>query len=68
MVEHPMSFQENGIRVQQHIYQPHEEITYDKTLRMLEDKEAMVIGSMTYFAPPETETFKKIVPQEYHDF
>ena len=28
----------------------------------------MVIGSMTYFAPPETEGLIKIIPHEYHDF
>ena len=61
-----MSFEENAIRVHQHICQPHEEIIYDETL--LEDEEAMVIGSMTYFAPPETEAHKEIIPQEYHDF
>ena len=66
MVEHLMSFEENAIRVHQHICQPHEEIIYDETL--LEDEEAMVIGSMTYFAPPETEALKKIIPQEYHYF
>ena len=66
LVEHPMSFPENGIQVQQHLCQPNEEIIYDETL--LEDEEAMVIGSMTYFAPPETEGLKKEIPHEYHDF
>ena len=66
LVEHPMSFHNNGIQVQQHLCQPNDEIIYDETL--LEDEEAMVIGSMTYFAPPETEGLKKIIPHEYHDF
>ena len=61
-----MCFHDNGIQVQQHLCQPNDEIIYDETL--LEDEEAMVIGSMTYFAPPETEGLKKIIPHEYHDF
>ena len=61
-----MSFEENTIRVHQHICPPHEKIIDYET--MLEDKKAMVISSMTYFAPPETEALKKIIPQEYHDF
>ena len=66
MVENPVSFENHSICVHEHICQPNEEIIYDETL--LEDEEAMVIGSMTYFAPPETEALKKIIPQEYNDF
>ena len=65
-MEHPMTFHENDIQVQQHLCQPNDEIIYDETL--LEDEEAMVIGSMTYFAPPENEELKKIIPHKYHDF
>src|SRR5205085_12524213 len=65
LVEHPMTF-ENGIEVKQHICQRNEEITYDETL--LEDKDAIIIGSMTYFAPPDHESLKKIIPMDYHDF
>ena len=28
----------------------------------------MVIGSMTYFTPPEHAVLKKIIPEEYHDY
>src|SRR5947209_10795328 len=35
---------------------------------LLEDKDAIIIGSMTYFAPPDHESLKKIIPMEYHDF
>ena len=66
MIELSMSFENDGIRVHQHICQPNEEFIYDETL--LEDEEAMVIGSMTYFAPPETKALKEIIPREYHDF
>ena len=66
MIEHSMSFENNDIRVHQHICQPSEEIIYDKTL--LEDEEAMVIGFMTYFAPPEIEALKGIIPRAYHNF
>ena len=66
LVEHPMLFHNNDVQVQQHLCQPNDEIVYDETL--LEDGEAMVIGSMTYFAPPETERLKEIIPHEYHDF
>ena len=65
-VEHPMSFENDSIRVHQHPCQPDDEISYDETV--LEDEEAMVIGSMTYFAPPETKELKKIIPEDYHDF
>ena len=66
MVEHPMSFENDDIRVHQHPCQMEDEISYDETV--LEDEEAMVIGSMTYFAPPETKELKKIIPADYHDF
>ena len=54
MIEHPMSFKNGGIQVHEHPCQPNEEIIYNETL--LDDDEAMIIGSMTYFAPPETRT------------
>ena len=66
MVKHPMSFENNNIRIHQHPCQPNDEISYNETV--LEDEEAMVIGSMTYFAPPETKELKKIIPEEYYDF
>ena len=66
MVEHPMSFENNSIQVPQHPCQPDDEISYDENV--LEDEEVMVIGSMTYFAPPETKELRKIIPEEYHDF
>src|SRR5947209_12326200 len=66
LVEHPMTFENGKIKVQQHICQKNEEITYDETL--LEDKDAIIIGSMTYFAPPDHESLKKIIPTEYHHF
>src|SRR5436853_2320841 len=61
-----MIFENGKIEVQQHICQKNEEITYDETL--LEDKDVIIIGSMTYFAPPDHESLKKIIPTEYHDF
>ena len=61
-----MSFENGKIEVQQHICQKNEEITYDETL--LENKDAIIIGSMTYFAPPDHESLKNIIPTEYHDF
>ena len=66
MLEHSISFEENGIHVHQHTCQPNKEIIYDETL--WEDEEAIVIGFMTYFAPPETEALKKIIPREYRNF
>src|SRR5947209_19158710 len=35
---------------------------------LLEDKDAIIIRSMTYFALPDHESLKKIIPMEYHDF
>src|SRR5205807_2033158 len=64
-VEHPMTFEDGKIEVQQHICQKNEEITYDETL--LEDKDAIIIGSMTYFAPPDHESLKKIIPTQDRD-
>ena len=61
-----MSFENEGIQFHEHPCQPNEEIIYDETL--LDNEEALVIVSMTYFAPPETEGLKKIIPHEYHDF
>ena len=66
LVEHLMSFYKKGMQVQQHQCQPNNKITYDESL--LEDKEAMVIGSMSNFALPETEVLKKTIPCEYHNF
>src|SRR5205085_7618852 len=66
LVEHPMTFENGKIEVQQYICQKNEEITYDETL--LEEKDAIIIGSMTYFAPLDHESLKRIIPTEYHDF
>src|SRR5437660_9976806 len=66
LVEDPMTFENSKIEVQQYISQNNEEITYDKTL--LEDKDVIIIGSMTYFAPPDHEGLKKTIPKEYYDF
>src|SRR5437660_10309657 len=66
LVEHPMTLENGKIEVQQHICKKNEEITYDETL--LEDKDTIIIGSMTYFAPPDHESLKKTIPMEYHDF
>src|SRR5437660_11736037 len=61
-----MTFEGGKIEVQQYICKKNKEITYDETL--LENKNAIIIGSMTYFAPPDHESLKKIIPTEYHDF
>src|SRR5437588_7807837 len=61
-----MTFEGGKIEVQQHICQKNEEITYDEIL--LEEKDAIIIRSMTYFAPPDHDSLKKIIPTEYHDF
>src|SRR5437660_9308403 len=61
-----MTFEGGKIEVQQYICQKNEEIIYDETL--LEDKDAIIIGSTTYFAPPDHESLKKIIPIEYHNF
>src|SRR5205085_5063431 len=66
LVEHPMTFENGKIEVQQHISQKNEEITYDETL--LEDKDAIIIRFMTYFSLPDHESLKEIIPTEYHDF
>src|SRR5205085_5894955 len=65
LVEHPMTFKNGKIEVQQHICQKNEESTYDETL--LENKDVIIIGSMTYFAPPDHESLNKIIPTDYHD-
>src|SRR5437588_7733164 len=45
LVEHPMTFENGKSEVQQHICQKNEEITYYE--RLLENKNAIIIGSMT---------------------
>ena len=52
-----MTFEDSKIGVQQHICQKNKEITYDEIL--LEDKDVIIIGSMTYFALPDHEGLKK---------
>jgi hypothetical protein len=66
LVEHPMTFENGKIKVQNHICHKNEEVTYDEGL--LTNTNAITIGSMTYFAPPDYEDLKKIIPPEYHDF
>ena len=59
LVEHPMTFDKGKVKAQKHVCQPLEEITYDNTL--LDDTEAITIGSMTYFTPPDHAELKKII-------
>ena len=61
LVEHPMSFDNDNVKVKQHICQRNEDIDYDEML--LDNADAMVIGSMTYFTPPDHEVLKKHNPQ-----
>jgi hypothetical protein len=66
LVEHPMSFEGNEIQVKQHLCDPEWIISYDETL--LDDEEAVWIGSLTATQAPNTEQIKEIVPEEYHDY
>jgi hypothetical protein len=45
LVNHPMSFEGNGIQVKQYIYNPKSIISYDVTL--LDEEDTVWVGSLT---------------------
>jgi hypothetical protein len=61
-----MSFEGNEIQVKQHICDPESIVSYDETL--LDDEEAVWIGSLTATQAPNTEQITEIVLKEYHDY
>src|SRR5947209_1928270 len=66
LIQHPMTFELEGIQIKEHHCDITEDIEYDETV--LDDPEAAVIGSMTYFEPPDAEGLRKIIPKPYHSF
>jgi hypothetical protein len=66
MVEHPMSFEGNMVQVKTHHCDPESIISYDETL--LDEEEAVWIGSLTATKAPNTEELNELVPEEYHQF
>jgi N-dimethylarginine dimethylaminohydrolase len=66
LVEHLMSFEGNMIQVKQHHCDPESIISYDDTL--LDEEEAVWIGSLNATQAPNIEQIKEIVPHEYHDY
>src|SRR5437588_7294966 len=61
-----MTFELEGIQIKKHHCNIMEDIEYDETV--LDDPEAAVVGSMTYFEPPDAEGLRKVNPKPYHSF
>ena len=61
-----MTFELEGIQIKEHHCDITEDIEYDETV--LDDPEAAVVGSMTYFKPPDAEGLRKVIPKPYHLF
>src|SRR5437588_3260836 len=53
LIQHPTTFELEGIQIKEDHYDITEDLEYDQTV--LDDPEAAVIGSMTYFEPPDVE-------------
>jgi hypothetical protein len=66
MVEYPMSFEGNEIQVKQHICDPESIISYDETI--LDDEEAIWVGSLPTTKARNTNELKNLVLEEYHEF
>ena len=61
-----MTFELEGIQIKKHHCDIMEDIEYDEIV--LNDPEAAVIGSMTYFEPLDAEGLRKIITKPYHSF
>jgi hypothetical protein len=66
MVEHPMSFEGNGVQVKQRYCDPEAIISYEDSL--LDEEEAVWVGSLTATKAFTIEELKEFVPREYHAF
>jgi hypothetical protein len=66
LMEHPMSFEGNDIQVKQYHCNPESIISYDETI--LDEEEAVWVGSLTVTQALKTEQIKEIVLEEYHDY
>jgi hypothetical protein len=66
MVKHLMSFEGNEIQVKQQICDPESIISYNEII--LDDKEAVWIGSLTAIPASNPDELKELVPPEYHKF